>query len=122
MKADLQPRQPRFSPRVFLVVSVLHALNSALLGGLAFTTGMGAFTKNVSSEMAFFQVVGWLWTAPQMIALQHPNGAFGLGGLFLITIVWSSMVGLAVGFIVPRFFHSRRASSTSAVGPGHHGF
>jgi hypothetical protein len=83
---------------------------------------MGAFTNNVSSEMAVFQVVGWLWTAPQMIALQHPNGAFGLGGLFLITIVWSSIVGLAVGFFAPRFSPSRRAPSTSAAGPGHHGF
>jgi hypothetical protein len=83
---------------------------------------MGAFTENVSSEMAFFRVIGWLWTAPQMIALQHPNGTFGLGGLFLITIVWSSIVGLAFGFSVPRFSFSRCTSPASQPEPSRHGY
>lgn len=90
-----------------MVVAVLHAFSSVLLGGLAFTTGMAAFTENVSSEMMFFQLIGWLWTPPQMIALRHPTGYFGLGGLFLITLAWSSVVGLAFGFMIPWFSGTR---------------
>jgi len=75
---------------------------------------MGAFTKNVSSEMAFFEIIGWLWTPPQMLAIRYHNGACGLGGLFLITLVWSSLVGIAFGFILPWFSFGRRGPDQPA--------
>lgn len=81
MTSNPPTTRPRFSPRAFAIVAIFHAVTSVALGGLSFLTAMAAFTENVSSEIAFYHIIGWLWTPPQMLALRHPSGEFGLGGL-----------------------------------------
>lgn len=81
-----------FSYNWFFVVFLLHLIITAILGGLAFTTGMGSFTHDVGFAMSVWKVVLWIWT-PLAVAY---------GGSPLHAIIWSLIVGIVVGFIAPR--------------------
>lgn len=81
-----------FSYNWFIVVFLLHLTITGILGGLAFTTGMGSFTHDVGFAMGVWKVVLWIWT-PLAVAY---------GGSPLHAIIWSFVVGIAAGFIAPR--------------------
>lgn len=81
-----------FSFRWFVVSFSLHLILTAILGGLAFVTAMGSFTHDVGSAMTVWKAVLWVWTP---LAVSY-------GGSTLYAIIWSLLIGIAVGFIARR--------------------
>lgn len=82
-----------FSFNWSFVAFLLHLIVTAILGGLAFAAGMGSFTQDVGFSASVWKVVLWIWT-PLAVAY---------GGSLLHAIIWSLLVGVAAGFIAPRF-------------------
>ena len=92
-----------FSWMSFWVGGIVHFAISALLPFLAFGAAMSAFNKSnakesVDSIMAFT----WLWCPIPMVA----NNYFGITyekGLVLVFLIWSLIVAVGLGFLVPYF-------------------
>ncbi len=82
-----------FSYSWFFGVFVMHLIITVILAGLAFATGMGSFTHDVGFAMGVWKAVLMIWT-PLAVAS---------GGNLLLAILWSVLVGIAIGFIAPRF-------------------
>lgn len=81
-----------FSYNWFFVAFLLHLIITAALGGMTFVTGMGSFTDAVGFAMSVWKVVLWIWTPLAMAYDGSP----------LHAIVWSLLVGAAIGFAAPR--------------------
>jgi hypothetical protein len=106
----------RFSFSLFLVSSILHAAGSILLGVASYAIGMGAFTHDVSTQMSVLRILGWIIAPPQMMMLNDPSGLSGPEPLLVATFVWSGVVGLGFGCVVPTFrerTHSEKPRRTS---------
>lgn len=92
MKED-PTRYSVFSYSWFFGAFVMHLIITLALAGIAFVTGMGSFTHDVSFAMGVWKVVLMIWT-PLAVAS---------GGSLSLAILWSVFVGIAIGLIAPRF-------------------
>lgn len=86
-----------FSRFWFLWGFMLHFLLTAILGGLAFLTGMMAFKRDVDFAMSIWEMFFGFWTP--LAAAHHGDP--------LLAFVWSLFVGVVIGFIAPRMRKSR---------------
>jgi|GEM_PF-3724144 hypothetical protein len=94
----------RFSFQWFFGVFLVHFLASVFAGFLTLITILGASpTHNPSGSVAFSQMFFWVWqTGPAFLV--HYTGVTWEKGLLPAVIVWSSIVGLAAGFVAPKLF------------------
>jgi hypothetical protein len=63
---------------------------------------MGSFTRDMSSEIAFWKAAQWIWT-PLAMAAWNPQNMHNNGSLIALALLWSCCVGILVSFAVPSF-------------------
>lgn len=99
-KISKDPR--RFSTGWCLGAAVFHFVATVALAGISFVTAMGAFTKDVSSEVAFWRGIQWLWT-PLAMAAWDPHKGLDTGLIVGLAFLWSCIIGVLVGLFIPAF-------------------
>lgn len=93
--------QPFFSIKAAIKISALHFGLTYVFALLAFFTAMGSFTKSVTDEMAFWNMVMWIWTPLARSAFK--SGSENLENIRLMAFAWSLVVGLIAG-LLRRYF------------------
>ena len=77
-------------------VIFLHAAVTLALALLLFVGGMGSFTYGPGAGFHVTRVLMWIWSP---FAMAAGNGDSGIG----IALLWSLIVGVLAGFILPLF-------------------
>lgn len=89
--------QPFFSMKAAIKISALHFGLTYVFALLAFFTAMGSFTKSVTDEMMFWNMVMWVWTPLARAAFK--SGSENLENICLLAFGWSLVVGLMAGLL-----------------------
>lgn len=87
--------KPAFSLGTAVGFSVSHLVLTYVFAICTFVQAMGAFSQDVRSGMAFWNVVMWLWSplARVCFSVQDPD----LGSLSLLALLWSVFIGVLAG-------------------------
>ncbi|TDU67163.1 hypothetical protein EI77_03364 [Prosthecobacter fusiformis] len=93
--------QSLFSVKAAIKIAVIHFALTYVFALLAFFTAMGSFTKSVTDEMAFWNMVMWVWTPLARAAFDHAKDNLDI--VRLLAISWSCIVGVAAGFFRKNF-------------------
>ncbi|MES2505680.1 MAG: hypothetical protein V4599_03185 [Verrucomicrobiota bacterium] len=88
--------QPFFSIKAAIKVSALHFGLTYVFALLAFFTAMGSFTKNVTDEMIFWNMVMWVWTP--LARATFKSGSDNWESVHLLALGWSVIMGLMAGW------------------------
>lgn len=102
MNRAKQPQKEtrRFSFGWSIGVAIFHFGATFALAGIVFVVGMGSFTEDVSSKVAFWCGVQWLWT-PLAMAAWDPNNMHNEGQVVGLAFLWSCFIGVTAGFVIP---------------------
>ncbi|RRJ94316.1 hypothetical protein Ga0100231_008055 [Opitutaceae bacterium TAV4] len=94
-----------FSKRLFAVTTIIHFSLTVLVAIGALGSVLGASpTHNPSRDVTAAEVFFWVWqTGPSL--LYH---GWGLKMAFLLSILWSFLVGIAAGYFGPRFLEKEK--------------
>jgi hypothetical protein len=89
--------RPKFSIGWCILVAVLHAAGTIGLCLLNFLGGMSAFTYGNGNQGGGLL---WVWT-PLAMSAWNPNDMSNDDTLKLLGLLWSVIVGLVGGFLIP---------------------
>lgn len=103
-----ETKPSRFSFGWCIAAFFLHLTGTLAIAGSSFIVGMGAFTTNsygaehIHGEIAFWQGVRWIWT-PLAMAAWDPHQSLDTGLLVGLALIWSCIIGVIAGLVVPMF-------------------
>jgi hypothetical protein len=89
-------RLGQFSLGWWVGIIFLHAAVTLALALLLFVGGMGSFTYGPGAGFHVTKAVMWIWSP---FAMAAGSGNSGIG----IALLWSLIVGVLAGFILPLF-------------------